>query len=69
MQYYKLGDVVEIVRLVHRDGRYGIRVGDIAKVVQVRNFEGGVQMVGCFNPKWSYGGIREMTRLQIRKVK
>lgn len=72
MQYYKLGDIVEVVCLVSLDAKFGIKVGDVAKVVTVRNFADGSQMVDCYNPKWDHeklNGIREMARGQLKKVK
>lgn len=72
MGYYKLGDVVEVEYLVAYDSKLGIKVGDVAKVVAVRNYPDGSQMVDCYNPKWIHeklNGIREMTRSQLKKVK
>ncbi|APD20336.1 hypothetical protein AM24_145 [Acinetobacter phage AM24] len=72
MQYYQLGDVVEVVELVALDSKFGIQIGDVAKVVTVKNFPDGSQMVDCYNPKWDHenlNGIREMTRSQLKKVK
>ncbi|QVG64214.1 hypothetical protein Herod_00150 [Acinetobacter phage Herod] len=72
MQYYQLGDVVEVVYLVACDSKLGVKVGDVAKVVTVRNYPDGSQMVDCYNPKWDHekiNGVREMTRSQLKKVK
>lgn len=72
MQYYQLGDVVEVVGLVALDSKFGIQIGDVAKVVTVKNFHDGSQMVDCYNPKWDHeklNGIREMTHSQLKKVK
>lgn len=72
MRYYKLGDVVEVVELVTYDSKLGIKVGDVAKVVAVRNYPNGAQIVSCYNPKWDHekvNGVRGMTRSQLKKVK
>lgn len=72
MGYYKVGDVVEVVELVGLDSKFGIQIGDVAKVITVQNFHDGSQMVDCYNPKWDHkeiNGIRGMTRSQLKKVK
>lgn len=72
MGYYKLGDVVEVINLVSLDTKFGIKIGDVAKVVKVINYPDGAQMVNCYNPKWNHeklNGVREMTRCQLKKVK
>lgn len=72
MQYYQLGDVVEVEYLVAFDNKLGIKIGDVAKVVAVRNYPDGAQMVDCYNPKWDnekINGVRQMTRSQLKKVK
>lgn len=72
MQYYRLGDVVEVEYLVALDNTLGIKIGDVAKVVKVVNYPDGAQMVDCYNPKWNHeklNGVRQMTRGQLKKVK
>lgn len=72
MQYYQLGDVVAVECLVAHDGKLGIKIGDVAKVIAVRNYADGAQMVDCYNPKWDHeklNGVRQMVRSQLKKVK
>lgn len=72
MERYKVGDKVEVTRLIACDEEYGVRVGDIGKVVIAEyNSEGDGYYIECYNPKWTHQnlkGYREMMQTQIRKV-
>lgn len=71
MGQYKVGDKVEVTRLVSLDEELGILVGDIGKVVIAEYFGRGDCYIECHNPKWNHPhikGYREMKESQIRKV-
>lgn len=63
MQYYQLGDVVEVVGLVALDSKFGIQVGDVAKVTVVK----GPSWIQCDNPEWEEG-FMPMRDYQIKRV-
>ncbi|AIW02856.1 hypothetical protein [Acinetobacter phage P577] len=71
MGYYKVGDVVEITKLIALDEELGIKVGDIAKVQRVKDYDDGDQYIICYNPKWNrlIDGLRRMVPRQLKKVK
>lgn len=70
MANYKVGDKVEVIRLVSFDEEYGILVGDVCKIT-IANYSGDYSYIECQNPKWTHPnvkGSREMLESQIRKV-
>lgn len=70
MGQYKVGDKVEVIKLVSFDDEYGILVGDVCKVV-IANYRAGECYIECHNPKWTHpnvNGRREMLERQIQKV-
>lgn len=70
MVRYKVGDRVEVIKLVSYDEDYGILVGDICKVT-IANYRNDVCYIECHNPKWTHPNVkghREMMEGQIRKV-
>lgn len=71
MGYYKVGDVVEITKLIALDEELGIKVGDIAKVQRVKDYDDGDQHMICYNPKWDRltDRLRRMVPRQLKKVK
>lgn len=62
-----VGDKVEILLLGGIDAELKIKVGDVAKVVLIRNGD-----VYCYNPDWDFGegatSMRYMMYLQMRKL-
>lgn len=71
MAKYKVGDRVEVIKLVSFDEEYGILVGDIGKVIIAEYGASGSSYIECYNPKWdnpNLNGRREMLDSQIRKV-
>lgn len=62
MAKYKVGDKVVVVRLTYGDFERGIRVGHIAKVIDVRDLDSAAY---CHNPKWDYRGLQRKSRTML----
>lgn len=63
MGKYKDGTKVRVVKLTQGDFERGIRVGHIAKVLEVRGLDGAAH---CHNPEWDYRGLDRQSRVMLK---
>lgn len=59
----KVGDKVEVIKVLAADEAANIKVGDVAKVTVVK----GPYWIQCENPEWE-DGYMPMRECQIKKV-
>lgn len=62
MSKYDTGTRVVVVKLTGGDFERGIRVGHIAKVIDVRDLDGAAH---CHNPEWNYRGLDRPSRVML----
>ncbi|QVG64043.1 hypothetical protein Mithridates_00156 [Acinetobacter phage Mithridates] len=62
MGKYKVGTKVKVVKLTQGDFVRGVRVGHIAKVLEVRGLDGAAH---CHNPEWDYRGLERQSRVML----
>lgn len=62
MAKYEVSDKVVVVRLTGGDFERGIRIGHVAKVLDVRDVDGAAH---CHNPEWNYRGLERQSRVML----
>lgn len=62
MSQYKVGDKVVVVRLLVGDFERGIRIGHVAKVLDVRYVDSAAY---CQNPEWDYKGLQRQSIIML----
>lgn len=64
MEIFKVGDRVGIVEVLSADKDKNIKVGDVAKIIQVCRSRWFL----CKNPEWDGCGMMHMKDYQLKKL-
>lgn len=62
---YNVGDKVQITRVTTTDSNWGVKVGDVAKVVEPEGWDS--DWYYCRNPNWKHDVIN-MRNTQLKKL-